>query len=54
MPVPVGEDYVFVFHVLTPNANSPNPAGPLQVFLTSNGEGKQLTVEPQNINQQVN
>ena len=48
--IPVGEDYLFQYGLEFPNVNAPNP-GPR--YLTSHGEGKQLTVEPQNINQQV-
>ena len=45
MPVPVGEDYLF--KLITPDLG-------LELYLTNNGEGKQLTVEKQNIHQQVN
>ena len=48
--IPVGEDFLFQFGIDFPNANLPNP-GPW--YLTSHGEGKQLTIEHQNINQQV-
>ena len=48
--IPVGEDFLFQFGIDFPNANLPNP-GPS--YLTSHGEGKQLTIEHQNINQQV-
>ena len=37
MPAPVGEDYLFEF-ILSDPASEP-------LYLTSNGEGKQLTVE---------
>ena len=47
MPAPVGEDYVFQFHLENLNANLQDP---MHWYLISHGEGKQLTVEHQTDN----